>query len=115
MDEKEFRQTNPEEPIGKTTQAPQEKTVGPIVGAVIIVVVLVLGGLYFWGQKIAEERTTPQTAEEILEAPDEVLESLEQQGASDEIEDIEKDLNATELENLDAELENIEAELNANI
>ena len=110
MDEKEFRQTNPEEPMGKTPQAPQEKAVGPIVGAVIIVVVLVLGGLYFWGQKIAQEGA-PQTADEILEAPDETLESLEQQGTSDEIPDIEADLNATNLEELDVELRDIEGEL----
>lgn len=35
-----------------TQPRPQEQGSGPIVGAIIIVILLVFGALYFWGQKL---------------------------------------------------------------
>lgn len=88
-----------------------EHSVGPIVGAVIIVLILVLGGLYFWGERLNESQES-LTAEQIEQTPDETLLELKTQGGSDELADIEADAAATDLENLDIELKNIEAELN---
>jgi len=93
-----------------SSQGPHNKSTGPIVGIIVIVVVLIFGGLYFWGQQIIKEGASP-TSEEILNAPDVKLNSLETQDTSDEINAIEKDLNATNLENLDEELMTIEQEL----
>jgi HAMP domain-containing protein len=65
---------------------------GPIIGIIIILAIIILGGLYFWGQRGAE-------------APlDETLEAIGTQNAGDDTASIEADLNATDVENLDAEL-----------
>ena len=37
---------------------PKEKNAGSVAGIVIIVLVLVLGGLYFWGKRLTEEQAT---------------------------------------------------------
>jgi len=86
-----------------------KKPMGPIVGVVIIVIVLIFGGLYFWGAKVSKEKT--MTAEEITAQEDVMLIKLKEQSESDEIADIEADLNATDLEGLDAELEQIDQDL----
>ncbi len=85
--------------------------VGPVVGSIIVIVIIILGGLYFIGKKASEEGAFAPTAEEILESPDQALQMLAEQGTSDEITAIEEDLNATELNNIDTELKNVEAEL----
>ena len=87
-----------------------KKPMGPIVGVVIIVIVLIFGGLYFWGSQLSEEKE--MTAEEIAAQEDTMLIKLQEQSASDEIADIEADLNATDLEGLDAELDQIDQDLN---
>ena len=92
----------------------EEKTggrqVGPIVGIVIVVLVLVLGSLYFVGKE-ANDRANAIDASEILAEPDGALQGLQTQGTSDEIDVIEEDLNSTLLEDLDAELNSVESEL----
>jgi uncharacterized protein HemX len=95
--------------------ATNKKPIGPIIGIAIIVVIIIFGGLYYWGGKInnQELRNAQEsvTAEEILNQQDASVESLQVQSTSDEIADIETDLDLTDLENLDAELGNIDAEL----
>lgn len=85
---------------------------GPIVGSIIIIIIIIFGGLYFLGKKASEEGVFAPTAEEIKALPDANLQSLESQGASDELPTIEEDLNATSLEGLDTELQSIESEFN---
>jgi len=85
---------------------------GPIAGSIVVIIVLVLGGLYFIGKKVNDEGLLGPTTEEIQRAPDETLEMLQEQGTSDEVSAIEEDLDATILDDLDAELESIETELN---
>lgn len=82
--------------------AERESRVGPIAGIIIVIAVLIIGGLYFWGAKLNEKTTEPN---EVAEAPDTQAAALLEQSASDEISDIEKDLGTTNLENLDAELQ----------
>ncbi len=87
----------------------EEKSTGAIIGAIIIVVLLVIGGLYFLGQRVTKELAP----EEILSQPDEITETLGIQGNSDEIVDITTDLRTpADFENLDVELGTIDAELN---
>lgn len=38
-----------------------ENSVGPLVGIVIIVLILVLGGLYFWGERLNVQRELHRT------------------------------------------------------
>ncbi len=87
----------------------EEKSTGAIIGAIIIVVLLVIGGLYFLGQRATKEATPA----EILSQPDVVVETLQKQGDSDAIADITTDLGTeADFKNLDVELGNIDAELN---
>lgn len=62
---------------------------GPIIGAIVILAILILGGLYFWSQRAGN---------------DAVIEEINTQTNSDAAATIEADLNATDIENLDAEL-----------
>lgn len=91
-----------------TSQSPEEeKSIGSLIGIIIIIAIIVIGGLYFWGKQINDA----QTPEEIMNQPDPQAQSLREQGSSDDIQSIENDLEATQLNNLDAELEDIEQEL----
>lgn len=89
----------------------KEKPVGPIVGAAIIVAILMIGGVYFWGT-LSSRDSQNMTGAEILSQEDKALKDLQKQGSSDSISDIEKDLNNTDINNIDRELQNIESELN---
>ncbi|MAG12540.1 hypothetical protein CL630_01880 [bacterium] len=120
MQENQFQpheQPNQDVPQTETQDTvPGQKKVsaqtGPIIGSIVIIIVLVLGGLYFIGEKVNDEGLFEPSMEEIQKAPDEILGTLQEQGASDAVEEIEEDLDATILDNLDAELQNIEVELN---
>jgi uncharacterized protein HemX len=111
---------NPEsnqENITPPAPAPEEKSSwGSAIGIILIIAIIIIGGLYFWGQKIDERLSEFEagdvTVEDILNAPDSQLEALsEEQSTSTDITDIEEDLDTTDLDNLDAELKAIEAEL----
>ena len=90
-------------------QSSENKPTGPIIGAVIIILVLIVGALYFWGAKLNKEDN--KTPEDILSAEDQTLNQLETQSTSTEINAIENDLNATVLNGLDADLQSIDKEL----
>jgi len=96
------------------TNEKQSKSIGSIIGLAIIIVILIFGGLYYWGAQINKQQTQEQldntTAEMIENQLDTALEQLQAQNESDEIADIEVDLNDTALEGLDQELENIDVE-----
>lgn len=57
--------------------------------AIVILIIVVLAGLYFWSQR--------------SDSAEDALESIETQGTSDDAASIEADLDATDVENLDAE------------
>ena len=96
------------------TNEKRSKSIGSIIGLAIIIVILIFGGLYYWGAQINKQQTREQldntTAEMIENQLDTALEQLQAQSESDEIADIEVDLNDTALEGLDQELENIDVE-----
>jgi len=86
---------------------------------VAIILLAVVGGLWFYNQKALQEnssQSTPQIQEMITgetEAPieDAQIAALQQQSDSDEISQIETDIQATDLSNIDKELADIEAEI----
>lgn len=51
-----------------TQRSSRDDGTGPIVGAIIIVILLVFGALYFWGQKLNREPTpnTPLVTGSVL-------------------------------------------------
>lgn len=91
------------------TQTSENRPAGPVIGAVIIILILVVGALYFWGAKLNREAN--QTPEDILNTEDQTLNQLQTQSTSTEVGDIENDLNATVLDGLDTDLVNIDKEL----
>lgn len=88
--------------IQKTPQAPKDGVVGPIIGSIIIIALIVLGGLYYWGSIIENNTSDPVTKEEEL---------LPELNESDEIEKIEEDLEATNTEEIDKLLNEIDSEI----
>lgn len=83
---------------------PQKKSMGPMIGLLIILIVIILGGLYFWNQTADMPYENTSTDE---------LGVIQQQGTSDEVSSIETDLQATVIDSIDTELGNIDAELQA--
>ena len=74
-------------------QGPEKSgAAGPIIAVVVILAVVLVGALYFWGQR---------TQDAVMEQN---VESIEEQSASDETSSIEADLNSTDVDNIDAEL-----------
>ena len=103
--------SSPPPPMSGGGGSPKQSQIGSIVGIIIIIAVLVLGGLYYWGVKLNDRGLDTITGEEIENLPDEQLVDLQTQDTSNTVESIENDLNATDLEGLDAELDQIEADL----
>lgn len=89
----------------------EQKSVGPVVGSIIIVLVIVLGGLYFWGSRLNREETL--SGDDIRNSSDAALGQLVRQSNSDDLSAIEADAKATNLDGLDSEVNKIEKELQA--
>lgn len=85
---------------------PQKSSIGSIIGTIIIIAVIILGGLYFWGKRIEESKTTESLVNETSEPSVDQMEanSIKSVTPSDNIDSIEADLNATNLDNLTPEL-----------
>jgi hypothetical protein len=99
------------------TMPTRETSWGSIVGIIVVIVILLIGSLYFWGKEISNNGTLPSvdeniTAEDILAQPDTIIKTLKNQSTSDDIASIKTDLNATDLSGLNNGLNNIDAELN---
>lgn len=60
--------------------APEKKAFGPLIGIVIVIVALVIGAFYFWGQKASQESSSADGASFEIAAVSEGddLESIEQ-------------------------------------
>ena len=83
--------------------ASQESSAGPVIGALIIILILVLGGFYFLGAQLQNNQASKPTAEEQAMA--------ERQASEAELDGVEADLSAMATENLDSEAASIEAAL----
>lgn len=94
------------------TPAPENKSsIGSIIGTIIVIAIIILGGLYFWGKRIdeakmkeslvsSEEVNNPAAQDENMEAA-----AIMSVTGSDDLNSIEADLKATNLDNLGAELD----------
>lgn len=99
--------TIPQSPI----KEPEEKSIGPAIGIIVIIALIVLGGLYFWGERLESKKVqneTLRTEETITPGAD--LEQMQTQSTSDESSAIEADLEATDIDNLGTEMNSIESE-----
>lgn len=99
---------------------PSRKPVGPIAGAIIVIVLLVAGGLYFYGAKLNSQLTeTPYIPSDDYVMPEgsmpggelqsDTSAGLPPQGNSDDVNSIESDFNAMNMNELESQNE---AEMN---
>lgn len=105
------------------TQEEHMSHLGPILGVLIVVLVLILGGLYLWGATLSEAPQSAPVAEPVpmpveneepetprAEADTSILETV---STSDTLDALETDLENTNLDTLDSEMQAIDAELEA--
>ena len=95
------------------------KHLGPVLGALILALILILGGLYLWGSKLNEE-VVPVVETPINNEPETPRAAADQAimetvSTSDELSAIEADLGSSNLETLDTDIAAIDAELNASL
>lgn len=90
-------------------------SLGPIIGVIIIVAVVIVGGLYYWSKQMIAKLPEPVVTEGATQTPqnnsvqaqvssDPAIQQLKSQGTSDDIQSINQDLKATNLDNLGADL-----------
>ncbi len=79
---------------------PHESSMGAVIATIIVLALIILGGLYFWGQRSnSMDQTYPSG-----QAQNDNMYTIESQSSSDETSSIKADLEATDVDNLDAEL-----------
>ena len=85
-----------------------KSSIGSIIGTIIIIALIILGGLYFWGKRIEESKATQSAmtdTEAGITTPEQneatVIKSM---SSSDDVSSIETDLQKTNTTNLDTEL-----------
>lgn len=101
-------------------QGEERKSVGALIGSIIIVIILIIGGFYLWSTKVAptdapmmdqgmpvmdgnvEEMTVEEQA---LNQPDPALSQMAAVVTSDEVADIDSDLKTTNLDGMDSGLQ----------
>lgn len=67
----------------------KEGSVGPVIGTIIILAVILLGGLYFWGNR---NNVNTETDDQQTDAQ---IQQIDAQGNSDDLNSIQSDLNNT--------------------
>lgn len=100
------------------TPEPTKSSVGPLAGAVIVILLLVAGGLYFWGAQLnKQEEVLPfipsndTTNESGADVTSDTGAGLPAQSSSDDVSAIEADANAMDMTQFEsqnsAEMNNI--------
>lgn len=89
-----------------------KSSIGSIIGTIIIIALIILGGLYFWGKRLEESKatqdalmeTTQNVAVEPITTSQNEAMIINSMTSSDDLNSIEADLKATNLDNLDQEI-----------
>ena len=87
---------------------PQQKSsVGSIIGTIIIIAIIILGGLYFWGKRIEESKETDGLVNETSQSEAEEMEvtAIKSVTTTDDLGSIEADLESTSFNDMNPELE----------
>lgn len=88
-----------ETPIEGVVFKEKDSKVGPVVGSVIVVLIIIVGGLYFWSNYVEQIKQEGETTEEQTVAEVEKIQN--------ELEDINLDDINSELDAIDAEFDNL--------
>jgi len=93
------------EPNNSNMNIDGEGGVGPVIALIIILAVIVLGGLYFWGQRTSNNTTdiygnpiSPSVSDSNT------IPVIDNQSSSDASASIEADLKATDIDSIDSQL-----------
>ena len=94
-------------PMSSMPGAPEKKSYGPLIAVIVILFLIVVGGLYFLGQRMS------RNSYDNLQQPtqDEVTQGLNNQSSDDNVSSIEADLKATDINSLDQGAAVIESDL----
>lgn len=87
----------------------QKSSIGSIIGTIIIIAIIILGGLYFWGKRIEEAKlnqniTKNTNTDEPIDQSTMEANVIRSTSSSDDLTSIEVDLNNTKTTGLDVEL-----------
>ena len=93
--------------LGNLSGIPNNKSKGPLIAVIVILFLIVIGGLYFLGQRM--NKSYNPTTDTLTTDP--VTDSMNTQSDSDDVSSIEADINATNIDNVDQGAAVIEAEL----
>lgn len=108
-------QPAPEMEAPEQAPAQEEAEIGPIVGSIIVILVIIAGGVYFWFDHIKSTERLNAIINTELPENDETLTDLTEVSTSDDIAAIENDLENTDIEELDDDLGDIDALLDADL
>lgn len=87
----------------------KDSTVGPLIGSIVIILIVIVGGLYFWGALITNKKAEIRNTDLLEEQADALeIEQAAQQSTSTDIGSIEADLNATNVDGLDGDISDID-------
>jgi len=84
-----------------------KSSIGGIIGTIVIIAIIILGALYFWGKRIEESRNTQSLVTDTVQPAVETISeaaAIKSIGSGDDLGSIEADLNNTNTENLGIEL-----------
>ncbi|MCX6701899.1 MAG: hypothetical protein NTX96_01760 [Candidatus Zambryskibacteria bacterium] len=84
-----------------------KSSIGSIIGTIVIIAIIILGGLYFWGKRIEESKSKENLITDSTEPTSVNVEAnaINSVSSGDDLDSIEVDLNATNLDNLVPELQ----------
>ena len=89
-----------------------KSSIGSIIGTIIVIAIIILGGLYFWGKRVDEAKmkqdlVSGENTENATDGTEENMEanSIKSVNDSDDLNSIEAELKATNTTNLAPELE----------
>jgi len=85
-------------------QMPDKTSMSGIIGTIIIIALIILGGLYFWGKRINTQKATNSLIKQEQVASQEAA-AIEAVSADDELDTLRAELDATVISDLDAELQ----------
>lgn len=94
--------------LGGLNGIPDKKSKGPLIAVIVILFLIIIGGLYFLGQRMNKSYTAPT---DTSLTTDPVTDSMNTQSDSDDVSSIQADLNATNINSIDQGAAVIEAEL----
>jgi len=87
-------------------------SIGLIIGSIVVILILALGGLYYWGAQLnTQVGLYDPNLQHVGDPTDPLTQQLQTQSSSDSLEAIESDVLDTDLTSLDTDFADIQAEL----